>query len=148
MFILRDTIGTLNERRYFEVRVDEASSSSFVTIGLCPADYPLFEVQPGWMFGSALDLLSFDARRSVGYHGDDGRIVSNNIALTTLATFDVGDVVGCGLTTDNKVFFSRNGAVVAELVVAGATNLHPAFGGKGTSTTSVQLTAPFPLAVF
>lgn len=148
MFILRDTIGTLNERRYFEVRILEASSSSFVTIGLCPADYPLFEVQPGWMFGSALYLLSFDARRSVGYHGDDGRIVSNNIALTTLATFDVGDVVGCGLTAGNKVFFSRNGAVVAELVVAGATNLHPAFGGKGTSTTSVQLTAPFPLAVF
>ncbi|KYK60437.1 hypothetical protein DCS_01574 [Drechmeria coniospora] len=48
---------------------------------------------------------------SWGYHGDDGRTYAGqNLGRTYASSFDVGDVIGCGVNfRDHTAFFTRNG---------------------------------------
>jgi len=78
---------------------------SVVCIGLCNKNVRLDSL-PGWNKGSW------------AYHGDDGRIFSGiPFSRTFGPTFGTNDVVGCGLVSRHREFFTKNGHLVGKLNV-------------------------------
>ena len=44
------------------------------------------------------------------YHSDDGEIfLGNQTPYVSYETYTKGDVVGCGIDNQNKLFFTKNG---------------------------------------
>jgi hypothetical protein len=87
-----------------------------VGIGLSHRHLPVTSV-PGWLPGSW------------GYHGDDGRkFVGNGRGVAYGETFGAGDVVGCLVSENGDVKFTKNG-VLLDVVAEGVTGkLIPAVG--------------------
>mmetsp|Transcript_3264 Transcript_3264/g.6672 ORF Transcript_3264/g.6672 Transcript_3264/m.6672 type:complete len:465 (-) Transcript_3264:168-1562(-) len=100
--------------RYFEVKIlhcndvgeavpDVQDRSSAldrwcIAVGVSTQVFCLEGMQPGW------DL------NSCAYHGDDGRVFFGNSCVSSLPKFGPGDTVGCGLSHDGSLFFTKNGA--------------------------------------
>jgi hypothetical protein len=63
-----------------------------------------------------LDKLPGWEPRSWGYHGDDGRVFSEH-AFSNLfgPTFGANDVVGCGLISKTRAFFTKNGTLAGKI---------------------------------
>jgi hypothetical protein len=131
--------------RYFEVSVldprgargarssGNGESTWCVAVGLSADDFPLEGMQPGW-----------DAR-SCAYHSDDGHVFFGNARLASLPPFGPGDVVGCGLRSDRRLFFTLNGRLLAT-----APALPPAFwerARRGGLFPTVGVDTPCPLRV-
>eukprot|EP00026_Physarum_polycephalum_P010606 Phypoly_transcript_10773.p1 GENE.Phypoly_transcript_10773~~Phypoly_transcript_10773.p1 ORF type:complete len:355 (+),score=37.65 Phypoly_transcript_10773:139-1203(+) len=71
---------------------------STVAIGVGAAHISGKDMLPGWLPGS------------YGYHSDDGNaFLENGQGEPYGPPFATGDVVGCGLTLDNKLYFTKNG---------------------------------------
>ena len=69
-----------------------------IGLGLC-SGYTSLDAMPGWNHSSW------------GYHGDDGKFFAQSGTGTTYGdTFGAGDVVGCHITFDKGVTFTKNGA--------------------------------------
>ena len=50
---------------------------------------------------------------SWGYHGDDGGIFHNTGShKLAYATYSQGDVVGCGIDNQKRMFFTKNGKLL------------------------------------
>jgi len=100
--------------RYFEVKVlphsepelepaadgsnSMASERWCIAVGVSTSSFSLEGMQPGW------DL------NSCAYHGDDGRVFFGNTCVSSFPKFGPGDTVGCGMSCDGGLFFTRNGA--------------------------------------
>lgn len=130
---------TLPQRRdpgclyYYEVHVIDVYQGGYVSVGLGPADYSLAQM-PGW------DPDSF------AYDGLEGSIYANRSPRVIGSTFGMGDVVGCGWSTDaGEFFWTRNGKVVHTLkATVAATSLCPLVGMKGKGCVLVNFGAsPF-----
>jgi hypothetical protein len=68
-----------------------------IGLGLC-SGYTSLDAMPGWN------------PSSWGYHGDDGHIFdSSGTGKPYGDIFGTGDVVGCCLTCDNEIYFTKNG---------------------------------------
>src|SRR6266498_4634422 len=71
--------------------------SRVIGLGLC-SGYTSLDAMPGW------NPLSW------GYHGDDGNFFAESGKGTTYGdTFKTGDVVGCHITFNKGVTFTKNG---------------------------------------
>ena len=71
--------------------------SRVIGLGLC-SGFTSLEAMPGW------------EPSSWGYHGDDGKLYSGPGQGTTYGDeFGTGDVVGCHITVDKGVIFTKNG---------------------------------------
>jgi hypothetical protein len=128
--------------RYFEVSVldprgarpsGRGESSWCVAVGLSADDFPLEGMQPGW------DI------RSCAYHSDDGHVFFGNARLASLPPFGPGDIVGCGLRSDRRLFFTLNGRLLATMPA-----LPPAFcerARRGGLFPTVGVDTPCPLRV-
>lgn len=65
-----------------------------------------------------MNRLRFVARPS-GYHGDDGRVFEcSGTGKPFGPQFSTNDVVGCGIdfTQKGRVFFTKNGEMIGEIV--------------------------------
>eukprot|EP01113_Clastostelium_recurvatum_P025965 TRINITY_DN3117_c1_g1_i3.p1 TRINITY_DN3117_c1_g1~~TRINITY_DN3117_c1_g1_i3.p1 ORF type:complete len:381 (-),score=38.26 TRINITY_DN3117_c1_g1_i3:114-1256(-) len=95
---------------YFEIHVTKVGlgsgdvSATTIAIGMATDCNTIFAKQgilPGWVQGSW------------GMHSDDGHVFLEEGAGTADgATFRKGDTVGCGLTCDGALFFTKNGRLV------------------------------------
>ncbi|KAF8244121.1 hypothetical protein K440DRAFT_25403 [Wilcoxina mikolae CBS 423.85] len=72
---------------------------SFIVIGLSSGIAPLTKM-PGW-----------DSKHQWwGYHGDDGGAYHNSDSSNVFyEKYEKGDVVGCGVDQQGKLFFTKNG---------------------------------------
>lgn len=89
---------------YFEVEVLEAIEKD-IGVGLAvQASFPVDGGMPGW-----------DTNTSLGYHGDDGKKFGDGATEGTWPTWNVGDVIGCGLDMSRRaVFYTRNGVLLGD----------------------------------
>jgi len=85
---------------YFEVFVTNISGThSTVAIGIGTTDINGYHILPGWVPGS------------YGYHSNDGCVYPQYGAKGPPYSprYVTGDVVGCGLTLENELYFTKNG---------------------------------------
>lgn len=115
---------------YFEVQVIDLYQSSYVGVGVGPADYSLSQM-PGW------DPDSF------AYEGHEGTVYSSRNARVMGPTFGIGDVVGCGWNTDkNEVYWTRNGRYLFCVEAAPPPEqICPLIGIKGKGSIAVNFGA-------
>jgi len=88
---------------------------------------------PGWV------------ESSFGYHADDGRFIAENGAGHPYGpVFSVGDTVGCGVSDNNELFFTKNGKFlgVATQLPIGA-DIYPLLGLDKGAVTSNFGRSPF-----
>jgi SPRY domain len=73
-----------------------------IGLGLC-SGFASLEAMPGW------------EPSSWGYHGDNGKFYSESGQGTTYGDkFGTGDVVGCYITVDKGVVFTKNGTLLGK----------------------------------
>ncbi|KAF8242054.1 SPRY-domain-containing protein [Wilcoxina mikolae CBS 423.85] len=83
---------------YFEITVLETGSRSTVGLGLSNGPVPRFDRFPGW-----------DAE-SWGYHGEDGlKFASSGSGTKYGERYGAGDILGCGVNSERRMFFTKNG---------------------------------------
>jgi hypothetical protein len=98
----------------------------FIAIGLSSGIAPLTRM-PGW--------ASKHSWR--GYHGDNGGAYCKDSADIFYEKYEKGDVVGCGLDQQGRIFFTKNGKMQGMCSFQGP-NLT-----KGQPDASKNLGAPF-----
>lgn len=77
-------------------------------IGLCNGLAESFSSMPGWDKGTW------------GYHGDDGCFfVESGWGSEYAPKYGRGDVVGCGVDLEGKIFFTKNGQLLGKLTMHG-----------------------------
>ena len=83
---------------YYEIKVLNRGEYGKIGIGLTNEKSPLTNM-PGW------------SKNTMGYHGDDGNFFFQvGLGRRYGPTFDIDDVVGCGILVDSmSVFFTING---------------------------------------
>jgi Ran-binding protein 9/10 len=67
-----------------------------IVLGLC-SGYTSLDSLPGWK------------PSSWGYHGDDGKIYESNKGTAYGDKFGTGDVIGCHVSFDKGITFTKNG---------------------------------------
>lgn len=69
-----------------------------VAIGLTnDPDFPVSDTFVGYVPGS------------IGFHGDDGKCYNNGESFEYTSPYGAQSTVGCGVTTNGDVFFTRDG---------------------------------------
>lgn len=86
---------------YYEMSIKNKGRDGFIGIGISQGSVSLVRL-PGW------EVNSF------GYHGDDGHFfASSGQGKPYGPTYSMGDVVGCGVHTDDgTLFFTKNGQYI------------------------------------
>eukprot|EP00026_Physarum_polycephalum_P003253 Phypoly_transcript_03263.p1 GENE.Phypoly_transcript_03263~~Phypoly_transcript_03263.p1 ORF type:complete len:343 (+),score=40.18 Phypoly_transcript_03263:1242-2270(+) len=82
---------------YFEVFITGISPEGTVAIGVGSADISGKDLLPGWRTGS------------YGYHSKGKVFLGEEEGAPYGPIFATGDVVGCGITLDGKLYFTKNG---------------------------------------
>ncbi|OBT53419.1 hypothetical protein VE04_07004 [Pseudogymnoascus sp. 24MN13] len=109
-------ISLQNAPFYFEITVLDSGDTGAIGLGLCSGYTPI-NAMPGW------NLSSW------GYHGDDGYIYNSLDTGEPYAdVFGTGDVIGCCLTCDNEITFTKNGISLGSAMKATAGKLYPVIG--------------------
>ena len=111
-----DNIGTIRSKlplnpfgpnNYFDVKVIDPGEKGFIALGVCSEHYPMHRL-PGW------DDLS------VGFHADDGSILSTSDQKSTGESCEAGDVIRCSITPIDRhdkqvnVTFHKNGTFIGK----------------------------------
>ncbi|KFZ19923.1 hypothetical protein V502_03426, partial [Pseudogymnoascus sp. VKM F-4520 (FW-2644)] len=109
-------ISIQNTPFYFEITILDSGDTGFIGLGLC-SGFTSLDAMPGWN------------PSSWGYHGDDGNIFdTSGTGKPYGGIFGTGDVVGCCLTCDNEISFTKNGISLGNAMKATAGKLYPVIG--------------------
>lgn len=86
---------------YYEMSIKNKGRDGFIGIGISQGSVSLVRL-PGW------------EANSFGYHGDDGHFfASSGQGKSYGPTYSIGDVIGCGVHTDDgALFFTKNGQYI------------------------------------
>lgn len=110
---------------YYEVEIFDPGEKCLISVGAAPPDYPL-NMHPGW------------CKKSVGYHGDDGRLfVQSGVGVPFASNWKQHDVIGLGVRSPpgdhlpdrTQVFFTKNGIELGHTTISLPDNgLFPTIG--------------------
>ncbi|KAL2026979.1 hypothetical protein VTO58DRAFT_111070 [Aureobasidium pullulans] len=103
---------------YFEFEIIRGGQKGLIGIGLCREESRIVGM-PGWDSGSW------------GYHGDDGKLFSqdDSSSVGVAETYGNGDVIGCGISIDTSViYFTKNGRRFSTTLQGVAGRLFPVVG--------------------
>lgn len=109
---------------YYEVFIISTTGTNkgSVTIGVGPAQVSGKGILPGGKPGS------------YGYH-TNGKVILN--AKEYGPDFGAGDVVGCGMTSDNHIYFTKNGKHLGEISTSNLSeDVYPIIGLKYSSIST------------
>ncbi|CVL09843.1 uncharacterized protein FPRN_13401 [Fusarium proliferatum] len=121
---------------YYEIEVLHVSNETCCVFGFCQAFVPQRSL-PGWHEGSW------------AYHGDDGGLYIEgawHISRESDQTFDVGDIIGCGMNFETgKGYHTKNGVLLDSCNAFDGHNFsrgkfYPCIGfGANTQGTQMQI---------
>lgn len=119
---------------YYEVFIigTTGTENSTVAVGVGEAGVSGKGILPGWKSGS------------YGYHADDGFVYCESGEGKAYGpTYTTGDVVGCGITINNELYFTKNGKSLGIVCTLNRPKLFPVVGLDNASISSNFGNQPF-----
>eukprot|EP00026_Physarum_polycephalum_P008877 Phypoly_transcript_08980.p1 GENE.Phypoly_transcript_08980~~Phypoly_transcript_08980.p1 ORF type:complete len:330 (+),score=50.53 Phypoly_transcript_08980:162-1151(+) len=117
---------------YFEVFITGISGEGTVAIGVGSADISGKDLLPGWRTGS------------YGYHSKEGKVfLGEQQGAPYGPTLVTGDVVGCGITLDGNLYFTKNGQNIGTACTMEKGKIFPIIGLDKASISTNFGHSPF-----
>lgn len=124
----------LLKHTYFQVKIVACPPGSLIVVGLAPSDFPT-----GTLPGNRPGSYGYQNDGNYDMHEDEK-------AKKPGLPFNAGDIIGCGINSSRKLFFTHNNKVVKTKVVVQNPNLYPSIGfDQPDVTVSLNTEAESPM---